>query len=253
MKEWLDQSVEGHAYPFVVATYVEKVGWAGAGAAREMARLLGESTASPEFIERVSSRRGWDKGRARATFVAEMQPGNDAVKKGKFGEVLHGAVLEEFCGMVVVYHRYRYNPNPDTSPPGLDTIALMPRDGGDERLVYSETKLRTGADGGTLAKALGQLTRTASAGHPPSLKALLQALSDTDSPLFDRVMQVADNRVTPPHYRIGVIFEAKHWSDSYLRMIKDNHGAQRMDLAVDVVKIASLGSLINDAYSSVGR
>ena len=91
MKEWLAQSVEGRAYPFVVATYVEKVGWASAGASCEMARLLGKSTASPEFIERVSSRRGWGEDRARATYVAEMQPDNDAVKKGKFGEVLHGA------------------------------------------------------------------------------------------------------------------------------------------------------------------
>lgn len=252
MKEWLGQSVEEHAYPFVVATYVEKVGWAIAGAACEMARLLGESTASPEFIERVSSRRGWDEGRARTAYMAEMQPDNDAVKKGKFGEVLHGAVLEEFFGMAIVHHRHRYNPNPDTSPPGLDIIALMPQDGG-ERLVYAETKLRTSADGGTLAKALGQLARTASASHPPSLKSALQALSDTGSPLFDRVMQAVDSREAPPHYRIGAIFEARHWSDSHLQSIKDNPDAQRMDLAVDVVKITSLGSLIDGAYSSVGR
>lgn len=254
MKEWLAQSVETRAYPFVVATYTEKVGWADAGAPSEMAVLLDESTASHGFIRRVSRKSGWDEGKARLAFIAEMQPNNDSVKKGKFGEVLHRAVLEQFCGMVVVCSRYRHNPSPDMSPPGLDIIALMPRDtSGVERVVFAETKLRTSADRGALAKALGQLVKARSASMQPSLKSTLQILSDANSPLFDRVMKAVDGRAPKPHYRIGAIFETGHWSDSLLLQLGANRNARRIDLAVDVIKIGALGCLIGDSYAKAGR
>ena len=254
MKEWLALSVEGASYPFVVSMYAEKVGWASAGGAGEMAVLLDESTASPEFIERMSDRIGWDKAKARSSYIAEMQPTNDSVKKGKFGEVLHGAILEQFCGMVVVHHRHRYSPDPDTSPPGLDIIALKPRDGGSgEVIVYAETKLRINADSGVIAKALGQLARTGGVNEPPSLKSTLQALSSADPLLLNRIIAAVDDRESKPHYRIGVVLETKHWSDSYLRRIKDDPIVQRMDMAVDVVQIDALGDLIKESYANVGR
>ena len=253
MKEWLSRSVESRAYPFVVATPVEKVGWANAGAASEMASALDDSTASVEFIERMSRRGGWDVDGARSAHIAEMQPDNDNVKKGKFGEVLHGAILEQFCGMVVICHRYRYSPDPNISPPGMDIIALVPQGaGGSERAVYGETKLRTGADGNVLGKALGQLEKSQSDNDPPSLKSTLQALSDADPPLFDRVMQAAGDNAPDPHYRIGVIFEARYWSDIQLGRIKSSR-VRRINLEVDIVKIESLGGLIEESYSKVGR
>lgn len=194
------------------------------------------------------------RGKARLAFIAEMQPNNDSVKKGKFGEVLHRAILEQFCGMVVVCSRYRHNPSPCTSPPGLDIIALMPRDAsGVERVVFAETKLRTSADRGALAKALGQLVKARSATKQPSLKSTLQILSDADSPLFDRVMKAVDGRAPKPHCRIGAVFEARHWSDSLLLQIRSNRDAQCIDLAIDVVRIDALGGLIEDSYAKAGR
>lgn len=252
MKEWLSRSVESRTYPFVVATYVEKVGWANAGAASEMASALDDSTASVEFIERMSRRMGWDADRARSAYIAEMQPDNDNVRKGKFGEVLHGAILEQFCGMVVICHRYRHSPDPNISPPGIDIIALAPQGvGGGEGVVYGETKLRTSADGGVLGRALKQLEKLRGANEPPSLKSTLQALSDTNPLLFDRVMQAVGSKAPDPHYRIGVIFEAKRWSDLQLRQINGTR-ARGMNLEVDVVKIESLGDLIEESYSKVG-
>lgn len=253
MKKWLRRSVETKAHPFVVATYEEKVGWADAEAASEMASALDESTASREFIEHASRRRGWDVDKARLVYIAEMQPDNISVKKGKFGEVLHGAILEQFWGVVVVSHRYRYSQDPNVSPHGPDIIALMPQDGGgNERIMYGETKLRTSADGSTLNNALAQLEKIQGGDKPLSLKSILQVLSDTDPQLFYRVAQAADNKTLDPHYRIGAIFEANCWSDRQFQQIKDNR-ARRINLGVDVVKIGSLNDLIEESYSKVGR
>ena len=222
--------------------------------ASEMAALLSESTASHEFIERISRNKGWDENKSKAIYIAEMQPDNDNVKKGKFGEVLHGAILEQFCGMAVACHRYRHSPDPNVSPPGLDIIALVPHDSGDgERIVYVETKIRLSADSGALVTALEQLAKTQSARRPPSLKSTMHVLSDANSPLFERVLRATDDEALDPHYRIGVIFEAEHWSDSQLQQIVNKRVIQLMDLGVDVVKIRSLGCLIKESYAKVGE
>lgn len=257
MKEWLTMSVEDRLHPFAVATYAEKVGWASAGAADEMAALLAKSTTSPEVVEHMSRRVGWDKGKARSRYVAERQPTRGTAKKGKFGEVLHEAVLEQFCGMLVICRRYRYmySPSPDTPPPGLDIIALAPLADGGEVIVYAETKLRTGTGGGSaLADALRQLAETQGVDDPPSLKSTMQYLRDADPLLYKRVLRAVANKNCRPHHRVGGILEAKHWSDAHLRQLKGVYdGIRDMILTVDVVKISSLDALIEESYSNAGR
>lgn len=253
MKQWLSRAVETRSYPFVVDTYIEKIGWTSAGVASEMGALLSESTASRKLIDRVSGIRGWNKKRAKTICIVEMQPDNDNVKKGKFGEVLHGAILEQFCGMVVACHRYQYSPDPNVSPPGLDIIALAPHDGGKgDRIVYAETKVRLNADGGALGKALGQLLKVRHKNLPGSLKTTMHALISTNPLLFERVVRATGVGAPNPHYRIGAIFEAKIWSDSQLRQIVNKYDKQCMNLTVDVVKIDALESLIKESYDKVG-
>ena len=249
MKKWLSQSIEKDAYPFVVATYVEKIGWASVDAADGMAALLAKSTVSQELLERMSRRRGWDENKARSRYIVDRQPTSDMLRKGKFGEVLHGAILEEFCGMTVICHRYRYSPSPNISPPGLDIIALVPQaDGDGERIVFVETKLRLNAGARTLVNALTQLAREQGVDEPQSLKSTLQVLNVADPRLCERVLQAVDSEAHKPHYRIGAVVEAKSWSDTGLRQLKNiPDGMQDMCLAADVVKINALGDLIKES------
>ena len=255
MKKWLSQSIEKDAYPFVVATYAEKIGWVSAEAADGMAALLAESTASQDLLERMSRRRGWDENKARSRYIVERQPTSDILRKGKFGEVLHGAILEEFCGMTVICHRYRYSPSPNISPPGLDIIALMPQaDGDGERIVFVETKLRLNADARTLVNALAQLAKEQGVSEPQSLKSTLQVLSAADPRLYERVLQAVGSEAHKPHYRIGAVVEAKSWSNASLRQLKSiPDRMQDMCFAVDVVKINALGDLIKESYVRVRR
>lgn len=251
----MSQSIEKDAYPFVVATYVEKIGWASVDAADGMAALLAKSTVSQELLERMSRRRGWDENKARSRYIVDRQPTSDMLRKGKFGEVLHGAILEEFCGMTVICHRYRYSPSPNISPPGLDIIALVPQaDGDGERIVFVETKLRLNAGARTLVNALTQLAREQGVDEPQSSKSTLQVLNVADPRLCERVLQAVDSEAHKPHYRIEAVVEAKSWSDTGLRQLKNiPDGMQDMCLAVDVVKINALGDLIKESYVRVGR
>lgn len=162
-------------------------------------------------------------------------------------------MLKQFCGMVVVCHKYRHGPAPNISPPGIDIIALMPQVGGRERIVYAETKLRTNADGGVLTKALAQLAKERSSADdkPMSLKSTLQGLHDTDRPLCDRVLEATGSGAPKPHYRIGAIFEAKHWSNHHLDRLEGSQNARGIDIAIDVVKINDLDGLIKESYDMV--
>lgn len=217
-----------------------------------MARLIAASTAGDEAVGAIAEQPGRGKKKTRDSLVVKRQPGNEGQKMGKFGEVFHAWILEEFQGMAVVTRKYRYNPSPSAPVHGIDLIALATMaGGGHERIVYAETKLRTVRDGGALIKArAGLATINGDRGIQASLVAEMERLYTGDPGMFKRLVSAA-RRLKESHYRIGAVFEESAWSDSYLDRLDRAHDSGEFDMAVDVVKIGSLRDLVLESYKAV--
>ena len=190
MKHWLEAKPDRAMHGFLVASYEEAGGgWRATGAASDMARLLEENTVSPGLLEDALRHSGWDEERVRNALAAKQQPEGEAQQKGKFGEVLHADLLEQFCGMIIPVKRHRYNPSPGASPHGIDIVALgRPGPGEGERIVYAETKLRKKIDSATLTEAHNALAKAGSDDTPKGLLAAMETLRTSDADLYKRVM-----------------------------------------------------------------
>ena len=252
MKDWLAQQSGASGHGFGTEAYAEKKGWAAAGAPAIMARLLATSTADDETAGAIAEELGWSKKRVRDSLVTGRQPDDGGQRMGKFGEVLHAGILEEFQGMAVVTKRYRYNPTPNAAVHGVDLIALAAiGEGQGERIVYAETKLRTVRDGGALIKARTGLAKINDGrGLPPSLVAEMERLRTGDPRMFRRLVSAA-RRQKESRYRIGAVFEESAWSDSYLNGLDRAHDPGEFDMTVDVVRIKSLRGLVLESYKMV--
>ena len=254
MDEWLERlpPVAGHG--LAVARYAEKAGWGESGAVDTMARLLADSTASPDLVDRLVQETGWSRQRVWDVMVAKRQPTGERQQGGRFGEVLHAAILEEFDGMTVLVKRHRYAAAPNAPLYGLDIVALGRVDGGGdgaERIVFAETKLRNAGGGSALTEAYDQIDKICSETLPSRLAADMELLHCRDTVALERLLQ-AIGRADPVHFRIGAIFEASQWSDSYLDGVDRRHGDSDLDVAVDIVTIGMLGDLVRESYLQVG-
>ena len=254
LKAWLDRQAADTTRGFAAILYVEKSGWRAAGADRSMARLLEESTAGDDMIKSACLVSGWPEDRVRHEMITARQPTGDSQRKGKFGEVLHAAILEEFFGMLIAVKKHRYNPAPNASPHGVDLIALHgPRGGagGDECIVYAETKLRTSADPNVLRDSYESLAMTGGATVPAHLAAEMERLHGSDFGMFCRIARALFGR-QPPRLRIGLVVESSQWSDAPLDRLAGSLGDTEDRLSVDIVSIGRLEDLIGDSYAGVG-
>ena len=240
---------------FAVIAYEEKLGWQVAGAADAMARLLEDSTASDDAIKSACSVSGWSEDRVRYAMVSARQPTADSQRKGKFGEVIHAAVLEEFCGMLIAVKKHRYNPAPNASPHGVDLIALHGSDNGTnggEYIVYVETKLRTAYDPNVLRDSYGSLVKACKDDIPARLAAELDRLHESNIELFCRVAKALFGRQRP-RLRVGLVVESSQWRDSDLdRLAKSVGSGAKGRLSVDIMEIGQLGGLVDESYARVG-
>lgn len=253
MRSWLMRQPCTLRYGFGAEVHVEKEGWEAAGGAETMAQLLASSTASRETIKAAAEVANWSEEKIVEKFVVKRQPTHETHKKGKFGEVLHAAVLEAFHHMVVATKRHRYNPAPGAPVHGIDLVALGAIEGTQcERIVYAETKLRTTRDGHALIRAHADLVRIDRAGVPASIGVEVELLRKSDPAMFKRLVSAAlgPNKA---QYRIGAIFEESRWSDSFLDTLDQIHDPDDLDMVVDIVKIGSLHNLVLESYNRVGQ
>ena len=253
MRHWLMRRPCVTRYGFGTEAYVEKAKWEVAGAAEIMARLLAAGTASRETVKAVAEIACWSEEDAEDKLVVKRQPKYEAQKKGKFGEVLHAAILETFHHMVVATKRHRYNPAPGASVHGIDLVALDKIEGTqNERIVYAETKLRTAQDRSALIRARSDLVRVNKEDVPVSIAVEAERLRKSDPALFKRLVNAALEKCKA-QYRIGAVFEESQWSDSLLAALDRVHDPGELDMVVDIVKIGSLHDLVLESYRKVGR
>lgn len=215
-----------------------------------MAALLAESTADSGMISDILRAIPWDRRVVASSMIGDRQPREQRQRRGRFGEVMHAAILEQFDGMTVPVMRYRYDPSPDAPMHGTDIVALEKSAGGGERLVYAETKLRTVADYGALPDAYNQLAEASRHAIPAQLAVDLAHVYKGDRDMFMRLLKAASGPI-PAHFRIGAIFEKSAWSAAYLDRLGDIHKVHGLDMAVDAVRIEDLAALASESYRRV--
>ena len=250
VKRWLERQPPDAGRGFAVVAYLEKAGSDRELAAEAMAALWAESAADSGMISDILRAIPWDRRTVASSMISDRQPRKQRPQMGRFGEVLHAAILEQFDGMTVPVRRYRYDPAPDAPMHGTDIVALEKNADGGERLVYAETKLRTGADYGALPDAYSQLVDASRHAIPAQLAVDLAHVYKGDRDAFMRLLRAASGPI-PAHFRIGAIFEKSAWSATYLDRLGDIHGAHGLDMAVDTVKIADLAALVAESYRRV--
>ena len=254
MKEWLGRQADDETRGFAVFPYAEKSGWREAGADRTMARLLEENTAGDDVIKDACSISGWPEDKVRRDMISARQPTGDSQRKGKFGEVLHAAILEEFSGMLIAVKKHRYNPAPNASPHGIDIIALHAPQGGaggEEYIVYAETKLRTSVDPNVLRSSYESLAKLTKADIPAHLAAEMERLNKSDSGMFSRIAAALFGE-QQSRLRIGVVVESSQWGDTPLDLLGKSIDEGAKDrLSVDIVRIDQLEELVDKSYAGV--
>lgn len=220
------------------------------GAVDVMARHPAGSTASPELADRMVLYLDRSEQRVRDTLIAKRQPTHERHQKGKFGEVLHTAILEKFEGMDILVNRYRYHSTPNAPLHGLDIVALDGR-GDDERIVFAETKLCNANGASAIVDAHAQVARIAGESLPSQLVAYMETLRGFDEGLLGRLLRAVE-RGHQAHFHIGAIVEASMWSDSHLDAVSRMQAGSDLDVAIDVVTIGMLGDLVRESHLRVG-
>lgn len=253
MKTWLTQGTTDGTRIFDVIKYTENSSWEKNAIVDKIKTLLEENTVNKDFLDDLSSMVNWDKDKTYQRFVTDLQPNTDTLRKGKFGEILHGEILSSFHDLNIPIKKYQYQFTPGTSLHGTDLIAFkINKENVIQAFFYIETKLRTSKDYIALTEAFKGLQNALNESVPSYLKFILRELQKTDTDLYHAFLNYGIEITPNDNFRIGAIFESSAWTDTYLKKLLDVHDRSIPNLTVDVIMIDSLDKLVNDTYQKLG-
>lgn len=194
--DWLKSSSVDNSRDFDVVHVSEARHWTQSDA-YTIGSILAENTINPDMLKDAARHLGWSRDETYEKLFAESQPNAEAVKKGKFGEILHAEVLSKLSSLSVPVKRYTCMPNPNVSPPGIDLIAFEIT--GDKISVahYAETKLLTLRNYAMIIRAYEQLRKVMGMQVTVRLRHALGILYMEDRRMYSRILDY----MTRPHIR----------------------------------------------------
>ena len=250
LKTWLAAESKSD-FAFAAVNYEERRAWDDS-TVENLGRIISDDTIDPGFLEKLATKLGWSS-KARSEYAKETQPQNSNLRKGKFGELLCGQILQEFHGYVIPVKRFRYQLTPEQSFPGTDIIAFKIKDNKISEMCMMEAKLRTQHDSRAILGAYGQLDARKKGQILPSLKFILQRLYEIDHDMFSMVVEYGTEINPNDTYRIGAVYEKSHWNERYLKLLSDILNKPEIALTVDAVQIINLEKLVECTYENLGR
>lgn len=253
MKTWLTQGTTDSTRIFDVIKYTENSNWEKNTIVDKLKILLEENTVDKDLLDDLFSNVNWDKDKIYKSFVTNSQPISDTLRKGKFGEILHGEILSSFHDLNILMKKHQYQITPGTSLHGTDIIAFkINEENVIQAFFYIETKLRTSKDYIALTEAFIELQNALNESVPSYLKFILKELKKTNSVFYHAVLDYGIQITPKDNFRIGAIFESSAWTDTYLKNLLDVYDKSIPNLTVDVIMIDSLNKLVNDTYQKLG-
>jgi hypothetical protein len=210
-----------------------------------------DNTISYDLIEKMSAKIGWN-----ATFTNFISPRltkQKNMQKGKFGEMLEGAILEEFFNFVIPIKKWRYSITSDQSLPSTDIIAIKNNESEITEMSFIESKV-TGTDNKKLVTiAYEQLMNDQNTEFPQILSFIIARLLENNNPLSEKFIDycLKKNR-NSDSYRVCTVYDKQKWDDKSLENLNEVVLKSTSNLTVDVIRIESLDNVITEIYKDKG-
>jgi hypothetical protein len=216
-----------------------------------LARLLQASALDPDFVRDLSRLAGWD---AALAALESRLPAQPRARRGRFGEVLAAAALNEFDGYVVPVEKARYVVTGGQSQPATDALALRIDTIGEvSEVCFVEVKLRTTADMAAPMEGARQLAADYAKKIPDIVTFAAARLHERSDPLYEPFMRYfasreADLRDT---FCLTAVYDTCHWRETALTNLDDDQ-QEIAPLRVVAMRLAELRALVDDVFERAG-
>lgn len=219
---------------------------------QHLSELLQAARFDPTFIAAASKELGWSRV---AEKIKKSNPRLAKNKRGRLGEVLACALLEQIHGFQIPVQKHRFIITRDQSLPGTDAIAIRLNSDRDlAEVCFVESKLRTVADTAAALEGYEQLARDYDDALPDMLMFIAQRLCSEHHPLesaFFRYLRARPQNQDADTFKLFLVYENAKWSDAALQNLEDAE-PRLSPMQIHVVMIAGLASLVDQAFELAG-
>lgn len=253
ISEWLEyKHRKGNTgFKFDVIDYVEKPVKTNDMITKDFGKIFVQNTIDYDYLKKLSGSIGWEK--TKNEFILNTASKKKNMKKGRFGEMLSGSILEEFHKYSIPIHKLRYAITTDQSMPGTDLIAIKRNDNEILEMCFVESKLRTTSNTSAITEGYLQLENDIHGGIPAMLKFVMSRLYDKGDPLLQLIINYLISRTdSKDTFRIVATCDKKHWSEKSLTNLDDEINNFKHKLVVDIIQMEDLKTKVEECYNSLG-
>jgi hypothetical protein len=208
-----------------------------------------------EFLAEASRDYGWDNVGALVEATKARGATADVRRRGEFGEVLMGVLLETSHSWDIPVNKLRFEIREGQTLPGTDVLALVAADDGEiSGVCYAEAKLRTTPDKAAPLLGYRQLVRDYDARLPEILPFVAQRMREMGHPLYEpfrRYMAAREDNRDLDHFHLCLVYEAAAWDEAALQNLEDE-GVDIAPFESQVVRIRDLRPLTDRCFQELG-
>lgn len=215
--------------------------------------LLRNERFDPAFLEALASKLGWQD--VRELILAPDAQKITSGKRGEFGEVLIGSMLEQFHEYAIPVRKLRFKFVSGQTLPATDVLALkLNTEGTIVEVCFVESKLRTSSDNMAAVNGFNQLREDYESRLPDILTFVAARLYERQDPLFDAFRSyMGDRRDTKDRdtFRLSLCWDPEFWSERILENLQEN-GVDTPKLVVHAIQLERLLELTNVIFREAG-
>lgn len=221
-----------------------------------LCQLLTSTRFDADYIASMANILGWSN--VQSSILSSQMPTQTSVRRGDFGEMLIGAILEEFLDYKIPISKLRYKVTKNQLLTGTDLLAIRLNES-DEiiEVCLIESKLRTQLNSKTVVMAVTayeQLEKDYAESLPAILQFISARLHEQKSTLFKPFAEYMrdrnDNR-EKDKFNISLCWDAAAWDEKILENLKDR-GVDLSGLVVHCIHLQDLGQLTDELFTSLG-
>jgi hypothetical protein len=215
-----------------------------------LCELAAQSSVDLDFLADMTRRLGW----ARAEqVVSQRLPKNSRAQRGRFGEVLGVAVLEQFHGYLLPIQKAHFAITGGQSQPSTDAVLLKLDSGSIVEVCFVESKLRTVRDRFAAVEGVRQLEADYAKDEHDMLLFTAARLYDQGDSLYDPFLEYMASRSEEKidSFRLMLCYEDAVWTDDALEDLRDDEPTAS-PLTVHVTRVAELRKLVETIFDRVG-
>ncbi|HEX6806881.1 MAG TPA: Hachiman antiphage defense system protein HamA [Gemmatimonadaceae bacterium] len=219
---------------------------------KHLAELMRKSAINYQFLAELAEHLEWP---TTAGIVASRMPTQNNTKRGRFGEVVGVALLQELMNYVNPVEKGHFSITSDQSPPGTDAVLLM-LDGQSAvvtEVCFVESKLRTVRDANAAVEGATQLATDQEQDLPDMLLFVAARLYERGDPLFQPFAKYLGSRSTEhaDSSRLLLFYDSSVWQERVLENLRDAE-PKLGRFGVVVTCLPNLRDLVAEVFSAAG-